>query len=117
LPEFPNPQQEPGMERRLLIVFALTFLVIILSQPLIKKYFPQTQTQSTAPAPVKPENSPATPTPQTAAATPALGKPAKTAPTAGSVKQAASEQETVVENDVYKITFTNQGGRVKSWIL
>jgi hypothetical protein len=29
LAEFKNPQQEPGMERRLLLVFALTFLVII----------------------------------------------------------------------------------------
>ena len=29
------------MERRLLLVFALTFLVIILFQPLLKKYFPQ----------------------------------------------------------------------------
>ena len=30
------------MERRLLLVFALTFLVIILFQPLLKKYMPQT---------------------------------------------------------------------------
>ncbi len=38
---FHNPQQDPGMERRLLLVFALTFLVIILFQPLLKKYLPQ----------------------------------------------------------------------------
>ena len=38
------------MERRLLLVFALTFLVIILFQPLMKKYLPQ----STAPAPETP---------------------------------------------------------------
>ena len=105
------------MERRLLIVFALTFLVIILSQPLIKKYFPQTQTPSTAPAPLKPENPPAAPAPQTAAAAPSVVRTEAALPAAGSIKQAASEQETVVENDVYKITFTNQGGRVKSWIL
>ena len=117
MPEFPNPQQEPGMERRLLIVFALTFLVIILSQPLIKKYFPQTQ--SSVPAPVKPETTTA-PAPQTAAATPAVAKAADTAttnPAQATVKQGTSEQETVVENDVYRITFTNQGGRVKSWVL
>ncbi len=29
------------MERRLLLVFALTFVVIILFQPLLKKYLPQ----------------------------------------------------------------------------
>src|SRR5208283_3024921 len=31
--------------------------------------------------------------------------------------QAASESETVIENDVYRIVFTNRGGRVKSWVL
>jgi YidC/Oxa1 family membrane protein insertase len=30
---------------------------------------------------------------------------------------AASESETVIENDVYRIVFTNRGGRVKSWVL
>jgi YidC/Oxa1 family membrane protein insertase len=30
---------------------------------------------------------------------------------------AAGESETVVENDLYKITFTNRGAQVKSWIL
>ena len=32
-------------------------------------------------------------------------------------EQASSESETVVENDLYRITFTNRGGQVKSWIL
>jgi YidC/Oxa1 family membrane protein insertase len=31
--------------------------------------------------------------------------------------QAASESTTVVENDLYRITFSNRGGLVKSWIL
>ena len=31
--------------------------------------------------------------------------------------QAAGETTTVVENDVYRITFSNQGGDVRSWIL
>jgi len=35
----------------------------------------------------------------------------------GAAKQASSEAETVVENDLYKITFTNRGAQVKSWIL
>jgi YidC/Oxa1 family membrane protein insertase len=30
---------------------------------------------------------------------------------------ASSESETVIENDVYRIVFTNRGGRVKSWVL
>ena len=32
-------------------------------------------------------------------------------------EQAASESETVVENDLYRITFTNRGAQVKSWVL
>ncbi len=32
-------------------------------------------------------------------------------------RQAASETETVIENDLYRITFTNRGAQVKSWIL
>jgi YidC/Oxa1 family membrane protein insertase len=32
-------------------------------------------------------------------------------------KQASAEFETVIENDLYRITFANRGGQVKSWIL
>ena len=32
-------------------------------------------------------------------------------------KQASAETETVIENDLYRITFTNRGAQVKSWIL
>ncbi len=37
----------------------------------------------------------------------------------GSAKsvQAATESETVVENGLYRITFTNRGAQVKSWVL
>jgi YidC/Oxa1 family membrane protein insertase len=114
LAEFQNPQQEPGMERRLLLVFALTFLVIVLFQPIFKKYFPQ----SPAPTPLatQPQGQaqavqPAAPANQTPpkAVVPSLN--------AGATKQASSESETVVENDLYRITFTNRGAQVKSWIL
>jgi YidC/Oxa1 family membrane protein insertase len=103
------------MERRLLIVFALTFLVIMLFQPLLKKYGPQ-------PAPVKPETSQALPNQAQASSQPAqlptqvssstAAKAATSAPL-----QAPSESETTIENDVYRIVFTNRGGRVKSWVL
>jgi YidC/Oxa1 family membrane protein insertase len=107
LPEFNNPQQDPGMERRLLLVFALTFLVIILFQPLLKKYLPQ----SAAPAP---ETSAAA---QPSAQPSAASTPQVSVPVTGASKQASAEAETVVENDLYRVTFTNRGGVVKSWIL
>ncbi len=95
------------MERRLLLVFALTFLVIVLFQPLLKKYLPQ----SAAPAPEAPVA--AQPSAQTAASP----VPPASVPATGASKQASFEFETVVENDLYRVTFTNRGGLVKSWIL
>ena len=110
------------MERKLLMVFALTFLVIMLFQPLLKKYGPQ--------PPAKPESSqpavqnqaqlpsqlpapPPTPiSPQTSAATRAAS-----AHTSAAALQAATESDTVMENNVYRIVLTNRGGRVKSWVL
>ncbi|MGB9072961.1 MAG: membrane protein insertase YidC [Terriglobales bacterium] len=125
--DFQNPQQEPGMERRLLLVFALTFLVIMLFQPILKKYGPQ------PPAP-KPETSqtaqnPAQP-PMPAGAAAANPVPLSSDKKSGDKKsgrknepptpvsrQAASESETVIENGLYRIVFTNRGGQVKSWVL
>src|SRR5438876_1102538 len=34
-----------------------------------------------------------------------------------STREATSESETVVENGFYRITFTNRGAQVKSWVL
>ncbi|MGA2030597.1 MAG: membrane protein insertase YidC, partial [Verrucomicrobiota bacterium] len=106
--EFQNPQQEPGTEKRLVLVFILTFLVILGFQAFTKKYGPppivpttnQTaQTQAAAAGAETSSNLPAVPVP------------------VGVTKQAGSETETVVENDLYRITFTNRGAEVKSWIL
>ncbi|MGA9964080.1 MAG: membrane protein insertase YidC, partial [Terriglobales bacterium] len=110
--EFQNPQQEPGMERRLLLVFALTFLVIVLFQPIIKKYLPQPST------PAQQTQSQAQTAPPAAAINQVQpAQPAVPALNPGATKQAASESEPVVENDLYRITFTNRGAQVKSWIL
>jgi YidC/Oxa1 family membrane protein insertase len=109
LPDFQNPQQEPGMERRLLLVFALTFLVILASQPLLKKYLPQ------APEPQKPAPAASVPAPNPPVAQPPL--PGQRQVAAATSRQASAESETVIENDLYRITFTNRGGQVQSWIL
>ena len=105
------------MERRLLLVFALTFLVILLFQPLLKKYGPQppaSKPQTQAPAgPVlgAPGPNPPRPTAPSRAAPRTPISPPKAA------KQASSEAETTIENDLYRIRFTNRGGQVRSWIL
>ena len=106
--DFQNPQQDPGTERRLLLVFALTFLIILASQPLLKKYGPKPP-QSAQPA----ANVPTNPAPPAAVSSPVAQGPT----TPVSSKQASREAETVVENDLYRLRFTNRGGQVKSWVL
>jgi YidC/Oxa1 family membrane protein insertase len=103
------------MNRRLLVVFALTFLVIMLFQPLLKKYGPQPpakQESAESRAAVPPS------VPESDASLRSTGRTNASVPTQVSAPQVAtSESETVIENDVFKIVFTNRGGRVKSWVL
>jgi len=108
------------MERRLLLVFVLTFAVLLISQPLLTKFIkPQAPLTEQKPASTQPVAAPA-PAPAIAPATAPPAKTAKGKPVAPSTavtRQASAEQETVIENDLYKITFTNRGAQVKSWIL
>jgi YidC/Oxa1 family membrane protein insertase len=118
LTEYRNPQDDPGSQKRLLLAFFLVFVMIAVMQFFLKPPSPkpgepqqnakQQQAQST-PAP-----------PPQSAATPARAAAKAARPAAvpkAQVKQASSETERVLENDLYKITFTNRGGMVKSWIL
>jgi YidC/Oxa1 family membrane protein insertase len=109
LADYQNPQQEPGSERRLLLVLAVTFIGFIAFQAVMKKYMPP------PPAP-QTQNQPAPAQTVAPVSTPAISVPS--AATINTVtKQASTEAETVIENDLYKITFTNRGAQVKSWIL
>jgi YidC/Oxa1 family membrane protein insertase len=95
------------MERRLMLVFALTFLILLAAQPLLMKYTKQPErpaTEQKAPPAAQP-------------AAPAQATPTPVVPTSGVTKQAGGETETVIENDLYRIVFTNRGGQVKSWVL
>src|ERR1700752_2822635 len=95
-----------------MLVFLLTFIVMLAFQPLLKKYFPQPAAPQQQSQPVQPQPA----TQATAAMVAPSVTPARSA-TGGTTKQAASETETVIENDLYRITFTNRGAQVKSWIL
>ncbi len=78
---------------------------------------PPQQQKSTA-QPTQQPIQPGEPSTQPAGAQvkPAQGKSAAT-PAPVTTQQATSESETVIENDLYRITFVNRGAQVKSWIL
>jgi YidC/Oxa1 family membrane protein insertase len=109
LSEYHNPQQQdPGSQKNLVLIFILTFVVIILSQQF---FFKKAEQPPATEKPVTEQQAPA------AAPATAIPVPAPSKPGAVPTMQATTETETVVENSLYRITFTNKGGFVKSWIL
>jgi YidC/Oxa1 family membrane protein insertase len=118
LSEFQNPQNQPGLDKRVVIVFAATMVLLVLAQQYFVKPQPQAtqkQQQTAASAPATTQQAP-TPAGSVSAAPAAAGTHATPAATQATVV-ASSESTTVVESDLYRITFSNRGGLVKSWIL
>ncbi|HEY6413574.1 MAG TPA: membrane protein insertase YidC, partial [Edaphobacter sp.] len=112
--EFKNPsQQGGGQDGKSLLVMAFVMVAVFLGLQFYKaKTNPQTAlptapaaTQTAAPQPGAPSVAPAAAVAGSAAAA--------TAPTV----QAAAESTTTIENELYRITFTNRGAQVSSWIL
>jgi YidC/Oxa1 family membrane protein insertase len=108
LPEYHNPQQDPSDLKRLLLIFLLTFIGIGVMQYMMPKPAPQPQPK---PAPQQQQQQSPTPAP------PVVAKPPSGAAQNTPARQAASETTTVVENDLYRVTFSNKGGLVRSWVL
>ena len=129
MPEIQNPNlqtQGPGGgsgggDMRSTIAFTLVILVALLGYQYFFKSAPtpaptpQTQSQSQGAQQAGGQATPAQAEPagaQASAAQSSATTPATT-PSIG----AASESDITVENEVYKIVFTNRGARVKQWIL
>jgi YidC/Oxa1 family membrane protein insertase len=126
LAEIQNPNQQGGggggMDSRSLIGFFIAFVVVMVAfewfapkKPQAPPEHPQQKTQTAGNA------APATPTGNSNAA--AAG-PAAQSQTAGKAPapaenaiQASGTEQTVVENELYRITFSNRGGDVTSWVL
>jgi YidC/Oxa1 family membrane protein insertase len=124
LAEIQNPNQQGGGsssggggDMRSLFGFMVVFLIMVVAfQYFAPKKPEQTaqqqksqtaQTRESAPAP--PANAVATPASST--------KTGKAAAAASDAVQASNQSDIVVENELYRITFTNRGGAVKSWVL
>ena len=113
--EFKNPNQAGGgagtQDNRSLLLMMVVLIGVTLGLQYWRSKHPE------APAP------PTVPVAQTAQAAPPLGsggaQVASGAAAAAPVQavQAAAESTTVVENELYRITFSNRGGQVTSWIL
>jgi YidC/Oxa1 family membrane protein insertase len=116
LPELRNPNLDSqgrgggsgsGGDFRSLITFTFLALALLLAFQYFKpKQEPpatQQQAQQQAGQPAAPSMASASPVPSAPAAIPAIS--------------AATETETTVENELYRIVFTNRGAQVKHWIL
>ncbi len=116
LAEYRNPQNEPGSDKRMLIALVAVFVVLGVMQYFMPKpkapppeQAQQTQQQQSqqSPGPVAVPTATSTPLPPKSPAA-AVRVP---------VKAATAETESVLETDGYRITFTNRGAVVKSWLL
>ena len=113
--EFKNPNQQgsPSDNRPLLIVMVVMLLALTAFQYFRAKNNPQLASPN---APAQTSNQSSNQAQQQAPA------PTVAATVAGQtvqvpVVQAVAESTTVVENELYKITFSNKGAQATSWIL
>ncbi len=126
--EFKNPNQQGGGDNKSLLVMMLVLVTVFFG---LQYFRAKTNPQTTSPnaAASAPQNASQNPSPSTPSAQltqPGVPAPAgssasgastsKAAPTSPTV-QASSESTTTIENELYRITFTNRGGQVSDWIL
>lgn len=115
--EFRNPNQQGGGDNKSLVVMMLVLVAVFIGVQFFtaKKTPPpaspsattqSTPSQSDTQAPAQASTQPAA-----TAAAPVAAHPSVP------VVQATAESTTVVENELYRITFSNRGGEVTSWIL
>jgi YidC/Oxa1 family membrane protein insertase len=115
--EYKSPQSEPGMDRNLLLLFVLMAVAVFGAQVLMRKFSPTPPSTAKPVQPIQAAGS-APPTIAAQPATPGTASAQKgISAQPASAKQAESESEIVIENDLYQITFTNRGAQVKKWVL
>ena len=92
----------------------VVFVAVVLG---LQLYRAKTTPPPSSTPPIAATQTPATPAPVASVATPQPAAVAKSsAPGVPSV-EASAESTTVVENSLYRITFSNRGAQVTSWIL
>jgi YidC/Oxa1 family membrane protein insertase len=116
LAEYKNPNQQGGkQDTNSLLVFSVVFAAILLGMQFFRPKHPptpptaQTTVSKTNASQQSGAGAAASNPPDTAAAEPSADATPKVA--------AAAQSTTIVENELYRITFSNRGGEVTSWIL
>jgi YidC/Oxa1 family membrane protein insertase len=118
LAEFKNPNQQGsggGQSSQSLFIMMFVMLAVFFG---LNYYRQKKNPQTASPNATATQSQQAAPgqspvTPPTVAAAPATSG----ATSSTSAVQAEAEQTTVIENELYRIEFTNRGAQVKSWIL
>jgi len=115
LPEVQNPNQNSGgggFDARSMLLMTVVFVMAFFGLTWYRQHNApeptpvQNSAQQTAPNPTSAVN---TPTPAAA--------PSANGEAAANTTQAATEQQTIVENELYRITFSNKGAQVIHWVL
>jgi YidC/Oxa1 family membrane protein insertase len=129
LPEIRNPNlQTPGAgggsggDMRSTMTFALLMIVVLLGyqfffKPKPDETQPATQTQSQTNQPPGPAGQAAPTGSQPGPSQPPAASPTGQSQAPAPTVAAALETETTVENEQYKIVFTNRGAQIAHWIL
>ena len=113
--EIRNPNQPGGggQDSRTLLIFSVVFVLIFLG---LQYFGPKKKTPPQTPAEVASSSASKV---AEAPASPVTANPSSSSPSSSKADAvvAAAESTTVVENELYKVTFSNRGAQAVSWIL
>ena len=114
--EFSNPNQQGGQEGRSLMAMMVVFVAVVLG---LQLYRAKTAPPPSSTPPIAAQQTPISPAPAASPASLATPQPAAARAAAHGIPsvEAGAESTTVVENDLYRIAFSNRGAQVTSWVL
>ncbi len=114
--EFKNPGQQGGQDNKSLLVMMLVMVTVFFG---LQFYKSKTNPQTALPSAAQTSGQASSQSTQTAPSPATAQLPAATTSSASAapVVQATADATTIVENELYRIEFSNRGGQVTSWLL
>ncbi|HKZ52997.1 MAG TPA: membrane protein insertase YidC, partial [Candidatus Acidoferrales bacterium] len=110
---------EPSPEKRILLAFGLSFLVLVVWSSYMRTTVPRPKPARPAGGPAAPETRPAVahPAPAVPPTQPTEAVPEPPPPAVSEVRQGSVERILTLETDVATIVFSTHGATVRSWRL